>query len=107
MRTGARIEEALIALAQERCEIVAHHERAWSSATFSGTRHRITLRFHGAPDAALGEAMLDAWPLPIEVPGQLIADASVVEVEHRCGPMPALTFTAELLLLDDSRGVTS
>ena len=34
--------------------------------------------------------------------GQLVADASVVDIEHRLLPQPELRLTAELLLLDDA-----
>jgi hypothetical protein len=98
-----RLREALSVLAQGRARILAHGETAWASVTFAGTRHRIELAFEGAEAVESGECFIALLPEhEFAIPGQLVADATVVEVDHRLAPEPSLTLTAELLLLEDS-----
>ena len=84
-------------------ELVSHAERPWSSITFSGTRHSIVLRFSGEEASDAGEALIAALPdHEFTVPGQLVADASIVRADQVMLPAPCLTVEAELLLLDES-----
>lgn len=100
--TWLHLLSALMELAGGRAELVSHSERAWASATFAGTRHRVVLHFAGAEAVAAGEAFIDSLPEhEFAVPRQLVADAAVLEVTHSALPAPAITLTAELLLLDD------
>ncbi len=97
-----RLREALRALAGGRATILSHHEKAWASVTFAGSRHRIELAFEGAEAVAAGElfiAFLSEHEFAI--PGQLVADAAVVEVDHRLD-RPELRVRCELLLLEEA-----
>lgn len=92
----------LMALAGGKAELLRHAERTWASATFSGTRHSVTLAFTGSEAVTAGEAFIDALPdHEFALPHQLVADAAVACVEHTALPEPRLEVTAELLLLED------
>lgn len=94
---------ALLKLAEGKAELVRHSERAWASVTFSGTRHEVVLAFTGTDAVAAGERLIDALPEhEFAIPGQLVADASVISVEHATLPEPRLVIEAELLLLDET-----
>src|SRR5690606_40953640 len=78
---------ALLDLAQGRAAILAHTERSWASVTFAGARHRIELAFEGAEAVEAGELFIALLPEhEFALPGQLVADAAVTEVEHRLDP---------------------
>lgn len=98
-----RLREALRALAGGHGQAVSHTETAWASATFAGTRHRIELAFEGAEAVEAGEVLIAELPEhEFAIPGQLVADATVVEADHRLAPEPRLTVVAELLLLEET-----
>lgn len=100
--TGDRLREALAALAEHRGQVVSHSEKPWASITFAGTRHRLAIVFSGDEAVASGERFVTELPEhEFALPGQLVADASVVEVEHRMVPNPRLMVQCELLLLED------
>ncbi len=100
---GDRLREALSALAQGHAQVLGHSETAWASVTFAGTRHRVELAFEGAEAIEAGECFIASLSEhEFAIPGQLVADATVVEVDHRLAPEPRLTLTAELLLLEES-----
>jgi hypothetical protein len=93
---------ALLDLAQGQAELVRHAERNWASVTFSGTRHSVVLAFTGADAVVQGERLIDALPdHEFSIPGQLVADAAVVRVEHALLPEPRLEVEVEVLMLDE------
>ena len=93
---------ALLDLAQGEAELIRHAERAWASVTFSGTRHSIVLAFTGADAVVQGERLIDMLPdHEFAIPGQLVADAAVVRVEHSLLPQPRLEVEVEVLMLDE------
>lgn len=95
------LREALLDLSHGRARIVAHSERSWASVTFAGTRHRLVLAFEGAAAIDAGERLIALLPEhEFDLPGQLVADANVVEVDHRMQPQ-RMQVTCELLLLDE------
>ena len=101
--TSDRVREALILLAEGRCDLLTHEEKAWSSITFSGTRHELMLDFQGAEAVAAGEEFIANLPKhEFTIPGQLVADATVREVDHRFGEDERMVVTAVLLLLEES-----
>jgi hypothetical protein len=68
----ARIEGA------EHLEICSAHSEAWSSATFSGSRHNFALALSGPAAAAMTSrlaARLDA--IEFDLPGHLVADIAI------------------------------
>jgi hypothetical protein len=96
-----RLRDALIELTGCERPILSHSETAWASITFAGTRHRLELLFEGAEAVAAGETFIAELPEhEFAIPRQLVADAAVVEVDHRLDP-PRLAVTIELLLLED------
>ena len=100
---GDRVREALMMLAEGRADLLTHEEKAWNSITFAGTRHKLMLDFNGADEVAVGEEFIAALPEhEFTIPGQLVADATVREVDHRFGAEERMVVTAVLLLLEES-----
>ncbi len=98
-----RLRAALLALAGASGEVLVHREKPWASITFAGSRHTLSLRFAGAEAVAAGERFVAALPEhEFAIPGQLVADATVSEVEHRLLPQPQLVVGCELLLLEEA-----
>jgi len=96
-----RLREQLLALAGGQGALVSHDEKAWASVTFAGARHRVELAFEGAEAVEAGERFIAFLPEhEFAVPGQLVADAAVTEVDHRLAP-PLMRLTCELLLLEE------
>ena len=96
-----RLREELFALARGQATIVSHDARSWASITFAGTRPRVDLAFDGAEAIEAGELFIAFLPEhEFAIPGQLVADAAVTEVDHRLDP-PCLKVSCELLLLEE------
>ena len=96
------LRRALMDLCDHRGQVLTHTEKAWASITFAGTRHRLALLFAGAEAVAAAERFIACLPdHEFAIPGQLVADAGIVEVEHRMVPNPRLVVRCELLLLDE------
>ncbi|EAQ30698.1 hypothetical protein NAP1_07960 [Erythrobacter sp. NAP1] len=101
--TADRVREALLMLADGRADLLTHEEKAWSSITFAGTRHEVMLDFNGADAVAVGEEFIANLPEhEFTIPGQLVADATIREVDHRFGEDERMVVTAVLLLLEES-----
>ncbi|MEO6093557.1 MAG: hypothetical protein ABIT04_02870 [Novosphingobium sp.] len=93
---------AVLGLAGSHAQLLSHGERAWASITFAGSRHTIALTFAGEDGAAAAEAFIAALPEhEFSIRGRLVADATVVSVDHALLPAPSVTVQAEFLLLDD------
>lgn len=100
--TGDRLREALLTLGDHRGQVLTHTERAWASITFAGARHTLALLFAGDEAVAAGERFIAALPdHEFAILGQLVADATIIEVEHRLLPHPRLVVQCELLLLEE------
>ena len=96
-----RLREQLLGLACGHATILNHEEKAWASVTFAGARHRVALAFEGAEAIQAGESFIAFLPEhEFAIPGQLVADAAVTEVDHRLDP-PLMRVTCELLLLEE------
>lgn len=80
-------------------KIIRHQETAWASITFAGTRHRFSLTFDDldAADKFLAAANEHEFSLP----GQLVADCSVTNVDRWMTGRVAADL--EILALDDGR----
>ena len=99
--TAQRVVEALQEIAEGQAQVLHHFEKSWASITFAGTRHRLVLEFDGAKAAEAGECFIAYLPEhEFAIPGQLVADAAVTEVESIAQP-PRLTVTCELLVLEE------
>lgn len=98
--TWLAILSQMIAIANGAGALDSHEERPWASATFAGSRHRLTLEFEGVDTIRDGEALIERLPdHEFAIPGHLVADATVVSVEHSLAPHPKLRVVSELLLL--------
>ena len=98
-----RVREALLVLAQTKAELLTHEETTWTSITFTGTRHEVMLSFEGAEAIEAGEEFIAELPEhEFRIPGQLVADATIEEVDHRFGADERMVVTAVLLLLEES-----
>lgn len=96
-----RLLKAVLDLAGEHAELVCHAERDWASATFSGSRHAITLRFSGHEAAQAGEGFIVALPdHDFVIPRYLVADAQITRIDDRQLPERELAVEVDLLLLD-------
>lgn len=97
-----RVREALIVLSKGEADVRSHEETAWASITFSGTRHEVVLEFEGTRAVEVGEDFIANLPdHEFTIPGQLVAEATVNEVDHRFGEKERMIVTAVLLLLED------
>ncbi|MGN3973550.1 hypothetical protein [Tsuneonella sp. SYSU-LHT278] len=100
--TAGRLREALCALAGGQATVVRQTERPWASITFEGARHGFELTFDGIEAVGAGERFVEALPdHEFAIPGQLVAEAAIVAVDHRLLPGPRMTVSCELLLLRD------
>lgn len=100
-RPWMQVLSAVLNLAGGSSELLRHAERPWNSATFSGTRHTIALTFTGDDALAACEAFIEAVPdHEFTISRQLVADATVISVEHEMLPTPKTTVEVELLLLE-------
>lgn len=100
--TRGRLAAALSMLANGAGRITAHSEKNWASITFAGARHRVEMMFEGEQAVAAGECFIAFLPEhDFAIPGQLVADAAVMEVCSTLDP-PRLRVICELLLLEDS-----
>ena len=69
--------------------------------TFAGARHRLELEFEGEDAIEAGELFIALLPEhEFDIFGQLVADATVTEVDHRLDP-PRMQVSCELLLLEE------
>lgn len=101
--TADRVREAVLLLAEGHGDLLTHEEKAWTSITFTGTRHEIMIDFNGEEAVAAGEEFIVNLPEhEFTIPGQLVADATILEVDHRFGADERMVVTAVLLLLEES-----
>ena len=101
--TADRLREALLGLGRHKAAVVTHREKAWSSVTFEGARHTVTLRFDGQEAIAAAEHLIAALPEhEFAILGQLVAEATVTRVDHILLPQAHMTVECELLLLVDA-----
>ena len=99
---GERLLREVRDIAGPLAELVDHRETAWASITFSGARHTIVLRFTGTEAASDGERLIAHLPdHEFRLRGTLVADASVVRVDHELAPAPLMEVECEILLLDE------
>ena len=98
-----RVRDALLTLAEGKADLLTHEETAWSSITFAGTRHELMLDFNGTEAIIAGEDFIADLPEhEFRIPGQIVADATIQEVDHRFGADERMVVKAVLLLLEES-----
>lgn len=102
-RPATRLIDALVSLSGNHAELLSHSERPWASATFAGSRHQVNFTFTGLDAVAAAEQFIEAVPEhEFAIPGQLVADAAVIEASLAMLPEPKFTVGLELLLLEDA-----
>jgi len=78
-----------------------HSYRPWESVTFAGTRHELRYTFYGAESADWAEQFIASLPgHAFKIPDQLVADATVTQVDHLMEPL-VISVTCQLLLLEE------
>ena len=93
---------ALLDLACNHGEMVWHEEKEWCSATFSGSRHLVALRFVGTTDVPFGDALIEQLPgAEIELAGHLVVDSQILCTDRIGGVTPETLVVIEFLLLDN------
>jgi len=96
------LRQALLALGEGQATVIGHNEKPWASVTFAGARHRLELLFEGEAAIEAGERFIAFLPEhEFEIPGQVVADAAVTEVDHRLQPQ-RMQVSCELLLLEEA-----
>lgn len=84
---GLVIAAALLKGVNRAGHIKSHGETQWASATFTGARHALVVRFVGADAfASAGCLQRKIKSDDIEIPGQLIVEMKVVRVTHELHP---------------------
>ncbi len=99
---GEKLRAVLLELSGGHGKVERHAEGSWASITFAGTCHTLDLSF--ARDEAIAAPELLIATLPdheSSIPGQLVADAVIISVDHAMLPKPKLDVTVELLLLEE------
>jgi len=98
---GEKLLDALRDLASDKGHVATHVETSWASITFAGTKHTVDWVFEGEEAVEAGECFIAFLPVhEFAIPGQLVADAAVIEVDHRAQP-PRMAVRCEILLLED------
>lgn len=102
IRTSDALKRAMADLCRSTGQLLVHEQTPWASASFSGVRHRMAYAFEGADAVEAGETMISILPEhEFAIPGQLVADAAVVNVNHRVHQDPHLVVDVELLLVTE------
>ena len=100
-----QVREAVAELHGHKGQLKAHKHLPWASSTFSGTKHGLVLVFDGAEAVEAGEALIANLPdHEFNIPGQVVADASIMMFEHDfMGSGEQLRVTVVLLLLEERK----
>lgn len=92
---------AVLSLARGDAELEEHRGTSWASATFTGMRHVIRLRFEG--EQAVETALWLARIVPeheFAISGHLVADCAVTGTHRRDEGTPAMTLIIEALTVE-------
>ncbi len=98
---GQRLALALFDCAGPMARLVRHTENQWSSATFTGSRHTLILRFEGHTAIAAAETLAVAISDDaITVQSALIAELTISRFDQTVLPQPSAEMEISALLLD-------
>ncbi len=92
---------AILSLARGDAELEEHRGTSWASATFTGMRHVMRLRFNG--DQAVQTAQWLVRTLPeheFALSGHLVADIAITESHRRSEGEPSMTLIIEALTVE-------
>jgi hypothetical protein len=98
---GDRLISAVMDLAGKSAMLLRHVESTWTSATFSGSRHKVVLLFSGWVACDEAEDLIAVLPgHEFEIAGALVADATVISTDHHFLPEPLMEVELELLIVE-------
>lgn len=92
---------AVLSLGKGHAALEEHRGTTWASATFTGMRHVLRLRFDG--EKAVATAHWLARILPeheFTIAGHLVADIAITDTHRRCEGAPAMTLIVEALTVE-------
>src|SRR6478609_8333942 len=96
----ARLVGQVSLVGEGRGQLLAHHERPWASITFAGTSHEMVWVFRGDAVESGERLIAEIREHQFALPGQLVADVAIDEVDHRVNPA-SLTVRFTILVLDE------
>lgn len=92
---------AVLTLARGQAALEEHRGTAWASATFTGMRHVMRLRFEGDPAIATAGWLGRILPEhEFSISGHLVADIAVASTHRRHEGTPMLTMVLEALTVE-------
>lgn len=92
---------AVLSLAKGDAALEEHRGTAWASATFTGMRHAMRLRFEGASAIETGQWLAGILPEhEFRMPGHLVADIVVADTHRRHEGAPSMTLIIEALTVE-------
>lgn len=95
------IIRAILTLASGMAELEEHRGTQWASATFSGMRHVLRVRFNGSEAVVRGEWLAAILPEhEFRMRGHLVADVAIAQIHRRHEGEPAMTLTIEALSVE-------
>lgn len=93
---------SVLSLASGMAELDEHRGTQWASATFTGMRHTMRVRFSGTEAVARGSWLATILPdHEFRIRGHLVADVAITEIHRRDEGERALTLTIEALTVED------
>lgn len=92
---------AVLSLARGDAELEEHRGTSWASATFTGMRHVMRLRFEGAQAVATAHWLVRTVPEhEFALSGHLVADIAITESHRRSEGEPSMTLIIEALTVE-------
>ncbi|OYW86209.1 MAG: hypothetical protein B7Z20_07750 [Sphingobium sp. 32-64-5] len=89
----------LLDLAGPDASVIATSSRPWASATFTGARHIVVMKLHGADHADQARRLAEYLPdAEFSITGHIVADACV---DRRADGESDTTFHLAVLTIED------
>jgi hypothetical protein len=92
---------AVLSLARGDASLEEHRGTAWASATFTGMRHVMRLRFEGEQAVATAHWLVRILPEhEFALFGHLVADIAITDTHRRSEGAPSMTLIIEALTVE-------
>ncbi|GGB60281.1 hypothetical protein [Blastomonas aquatica] len=92
---------AVLSLARGDAALEEHRGTTWASATFTGMRHVMRLRFDGEQAVATAHWLTRILPEhEFTISGHLVADIAVTDTHRRNEGAPVMTLIVEALTVE-------
>lgn len=100
---SSQLRFQILSLADGMGEVTSHEETAWSTVTFTGTRHELEICFYGNHACEAGDRMIAELPEhEFRISGQIVVDASHRILDHRfAGDDEVMKVTLVCLLMKE------